>query len=172
MNQVGQQVIEVLSQRQRVNKSTDLEQLTKMLARNNPSILLEDVIQVFRQFSNDGAGSIVRRRGKNPTRFIWNYNLKEYAEKALGKRQDVSELSELGRALRPHELKPKRRVGRPKTNKSEVPKVKFQIPKETIIETKEASKPIVTINFELPKGTTAKDLAAVLDLLKATKVKE
>lgn len=167
MNQISNTIVEMLAQRQRVNKSTDLEQLTRSLSSKHPGILLEDVIQVFKQFAQDGAGSLVRRRGNNPTRFLWNYNLKEYAEKAMGKRQDVSGLSELGRALRPHELETKRSVGRPKGSKNKTSKIEFQMPKESMIETK----PLVTINFELPKGTTAKDIAAVLDLLKETKLK-
>jgi hypothetical protein len=86
-NNVAKAVFENMAGRRRYRKYTNLRFLRRQLEANGKeTIAPEKLMSVFKTLEQMGLGSIVIGRRKNPTKFIWNYNLKDVAQVAAGKK--------------------------------------------------------------------------------------
>jgi len=152
MNQVETTIYKYLSARQRVNRETNVTRLSSMITHTNPDLSEDAVLGFFRKLQDEGKGSLIIGRKDNPTRFLWDYNLKEVALKALG--EPVKEVKAI--------TKPQKKRG-PKPGSK---RLKAKSTSETTKPTEVV--PVVTLNFEL-KGANPKDIQALIELANGLK---
>lgn len=124
-----------LAERKRFRNITDISHLKNALIRSGEKIIDEDYIAVFKELEAIGVGSlIIGRRGK-PSRFKWNYSLKNIGEAAInGKDVVVTPLhnTKTKRTLQlvPVAPQPKKRGRKPGTkNAIKTTHVKLDAPK-------------------------------------------
>lgn len=85
-SQVAKVMFEEFSSRQRYRDNTNVHHLHNTLRTKGVKLSEDDIITAFKQLTEMGIGKIIFGRGKNPTRFLWNYNLKDVAKAAQGKK--------------------------------------------------------------------------------------
>lgn len=165
MNQLEKTVFEMLADRQRINNKTNLDQFFVYLRNRVPNASDSDLMSVFKSLEELGYGSIVYGRGNNPTRFLWNYNLSDVARKELG--EDVE--------IRPFTKRApikKKKVFTRKIAKKIKP-IKFSKKQETAKPTAQVDStiPVVSINLQLGKDISPKDIQALIELANSLKSK-
>lgn len=165
MNQLEKTVYEMLADRQRINNKTNLDQFFVYLRGRVPNATDSDLMSVFKSLEELGYGSIVYGRGGNPTRFLWNYNLSDVARKELG--EDV----EIRPFTKRNPVKKKKIFTRKVTKK--VKPVKFskkEVAAKPIVQNDSAI-PVVSINLQLDKDISPKDIQALIELANSLKSK-
>lgn len=168
MNQVETTIYKLLSNRQRVNTKTDIVQFTRSVRQNEPSISEQDVLAVFKQMQDQGYGTLVNRRGKNPTRFYWTYNLKDVAQKVLGNTsiQLVALDKSLPASRQKVTVKPSVAI-----QKRRARKLKAKPSKAAATSLHAAMLPPIVISLQLSADTSPKDLQALIELANSLKQK-
>lgn len=161
MNQVEQSVFKMLANRQRLSKKTDIPQFTKYLKHVEPNASEKDVLEVFKKLQEEGYGSVIIGRGDKPTRFIWDYNLKDVAQKVLGNEVEVMPLDASKRSVKTRKTRADK--GMPRTKKPR--KIAIRKPSEL-----KQVQPVISINLKLGEGTSVKDIQALLELANSLKV--
>lgn len=145
-------IFKVFGKRQRFRRHTNLDLFFKVIAQEDPSITEREFLEVFKTLQNQGAGSLVIGRKDNPTRFVWNYNLKE-----------VANVARRGRGLQGLDPLPKRSKYIPTLLNSDKPKLVSQPePIKAAAVPKSAGGVNITIQF--PEGTRPEDMKALLEL--------
>lgn len=84
-NETSKALFKMLESRERSRSVTDVRQIFYQLSETNPKISADELIATFKKLEDLGMGSIIHGRDSNPTRFKWNYSLKDIAQKANGK---------------------------------------------------------------------------------------
>jgi hypothetical protein len=161
-------VFEVLSERQRSRKRTDLNNLFRQVLRGNPNADHNAFMELFKGMDSNGMGKLVKGRGRNPDRFIWGYDLRQSAEKmriggvnpATKKQLDLVTEAKI-------ETKTTKRPGRPvKRNIGSLKAKPRPTAKIDYIAQPEAS-PVV-IQLQLPNTMSKQDIEALIKLIKGT----
>lgn len=112
-NETAKSILTHFASRERFRRETDMNRFQSVLLRTGSKVVEKDYHETFKRFQELGLGSIVYGRGNNPTRFVWNYDLKTVGKAAVGQQDTVQEL--------PKAAKPVRAVrhrGRPKGSKN------------------------------------------------------
>lgn len=141
-------IFKVFGKRQRFRRHTNLDLFFKVIQQEDPTINEREFLSVFKGLQDQGAGSLVIGRKDNPTRFVWNYNLKE-----------VANVAKRGRGLQGLDPLPKRSRYVPTLVNSDRPVV---IPMEPKKQNSVGGGVNITIQF--PEGTRAEDMKALLEL--------
>ena len=81
-NETAKNVFDTFANRLRFRRHTNLDRLQFDLIHKGKKIVPEEFQTLFQKLQEMGIGSIVNGRGNNPTRFVWNYNLKAVAKSA------------------------------------------------------------------------------------------
>ncbi len=118
----AQVVLIELGLRDRLRHTTDLGRFRNKLLQAKERIIETDYMQTFKDLESLGIGSISYGRGKNPTKFIWNYNLREIGKLATEGRTTTTEIPkkiEAAPVVPTREIKsiqeaPKKKRGRPR----------------------------------------------------------
>jgi hypothetical protein len=79
MSRAAETIFSDFANRERFRDETNLNRLPKLL-----NLDPDETMEVFKALQELGMGSIVIGRRKNPTRFVWHYNLKDVANAAAG----------------------------------------------------------------------------------------
>lgn len=104
LSKTAEILVNDLSTRERFRARSDLRKMLKALEEKNKSVNKDDFMAVFHALQKMGFGSLVIGRGTNPTRFVWNYNLKDIGLAAKGK-IDPSEIQSLKPNGAPYNVK-------------------------------------------------------------------
>lgn len=133
-------------QRQRFSQKTNLDKFKVDLLNQGEKIVDEEFQKTFKRLEDLGIGSIIHGRGKNPARFVWNYNLKDVAQMSMGNlsAEKVAELPVSKKKIKRKLLTPKKSVGRPK---------------------KIEKSPTIRVTFDIPGNSDPQEIAALLDLV-------
>lgn len=158
MNQLETTVFKMLADRQRINNKTDITQYTRYIRAQLPNTTPEDVLAFFKNLEAQGKGVVIIGRRGNPDRFIWNYNLREVAQNALGNKTEASPAKQAVKVKR--KVVAKRKAGRPAGSKNRTVK---------IIEPKDLS-PTLNFSIQLSTNTRPEDIQALIELANSLKV--
>lgn len=151
-------VFEDLSKRERFRRETNLINYERKLLNSGKKIIHGEYLQVWKMLQDLGVGSLIIGRNKTPTRFIWNYNLKDVAKSVKYKQPLKEETTIPPQASVP--VSSKRGRGRPKGSKNKKTLVEFS-PKHTTT----TGSPEILIR--IPAGALKPDqLRHVLDLMR------
>lgn len=182
-------VLKSFTKRRRVNSVTDLDQLYKQFRAQYKSLTQDDIKAVFKELQDKGVGSVVIGRGLKPTRFIWKYNLKDVAERALAGMNNFDKLQPLSEVSRariidpvsrkmireavtgPHAAKPRKiRTKRVKRNLGPIKASQSGIkPNEILVQFQPNARPVIQLNLELPASMSQKDIEALISLVTEAK---
>lgn len=148
MNHTEAIVLKTLTERQRVNKKTNLTHLFQSLKRDNEVLNRDEFYSFFKDLQDRGLGVMIKGRRDNPDRFIWNYNLKEVAQKVLGVSDKIT----------PH-IPVKKKLGRPFGSKNKMK----ALPVPTVTNPVKKAK---SVSFKLiVDPSNVKDVEALLQLV-------
>ncbi len=78
-------LIDEFASRERHRGRSDLRKMFNALKEEHAEVNKDDFMRVFEELQKLGLGSIIIGRGTSPTRFVWNYNLKEIGLAAQGR---------------------------------------------------------------------------------------
>lgn len=117
--------------RERFRRHTDIPYFVRTLEAEGIKVKQDDLLIAFKRMSDLGLGTLVYGRGKAPSRFIWNYNLKDIAKAAQGKKslQDAERLNTKVAAIR-QRMSPEQEAKPTVSADSNV--ITFSIPKDTV----------------------------------------
>lgn len=135
-------------QRQRFSQKTNLDKFKGNLLNQGEKIVDEEFQKTFKCLEDLGIGSIIHGRGKNPTRFIWNYNLKDVAQMSMGTLSGEKVI-----ALPVNKKKTKRKV---LTDEKPVGR-----PRKTV---SVGSAAYIKLTIDIPAGSNPEEIAALLEL--------
>lgn len=113
-NETAKSILTHFAGRERFRRETDMNRFQSVLLRSGQKVVEKDYLETFKRFESLGLGVIVYGRGSNPSRFIWNYDLKTVGKAAVGQQEAVQELPKALKTVRTA----KRRPGRPKGSKN------------------------------------------------------
>lgn len=143
-SQTSKIVFDTLSKRLRFRRETNLDKFHNQLINEGEKIVEDEYLDTFKQLQKLGIGALVHGRGNRPTRFKWNYNLKDVAKSAFSDEKiDFATLE-------------KKVVPKVSTKRSISPKV----------DTKPSS---LSITLEISSNSRPEDITALLDLAKQLK---
>lgn len=106
-------IFKALGKRVRFRRHTNIQFFQYQLQ----TVSKEEIITTFKRLQELGLGVVVYGRGKNPDKFIWNYNLKDIYKVAQGKKT-LDECQRLVLVTNETHEEPKMRDG-PKRDKIE-----------------------------------------------------
>lgn len=176
-------ILKSFTKRQRVNSVTDLDQLYRQFRAQYKTLTEDDIKAVFKELQDKGAGSYVIGRGLNPTRFIWRYNLKEVAERALAGLYNFKTLKPLEETSRariidpvsrktlreavtgPQAVKPRRRHTRKVNPLKTTNRASQANDNEITVQYQPSVRPVIQLNLELPASMSQKDIEALISLV-------
>lgn len=92
-------------------KTTNIDRLKNLLLAKGEKIVDKEYMETFKRLQDMDYGSIVYGRNGQPTRFIWNYNLKSVGKSAFSEEKEPVKLPEAQSPV-------KRGRGRPKGSKN------------------------------------------------------
>ncbi len=121
LSKTAQILINDLSERQRYRHRTDLRKMFTALESEHKNVDKKEFMEAFKMLQDLGIGSIVHGRGTTPTRFLWNYNLRDVGLVAKGKMKP-NEMQQLlnGKPVEP-QLQSYRSQGEPRMVTSVTP---------------------------------------------------
>lgn len=76
-------IFKLLSKRERHRGVQDLRRLYNEMLAQGTKVNQDEFMATFKRLDKAGIGSLIIGRGRNPSRFKWNYNLRILAENAL-----------------------------------------------------------------------------------------
>lgn len=166
---VSKIVFDMFSARERFRRRSDLRRMHSNLVLEGKQISYDDFLTVFENLQDAGVGRIVVGRKNNPDRFLWNYNIKEVAQRA---KQGVSveALEPLPVAIRKRTRKVKRQskvIAKPTESHSVSVKQmdNYTQAKKNLTDT-------LNINITLSPQTRPEDVTALLGLLNEMQAKK
>jgi hypothetical protein len=127
-----------LGRRVRSRSRLDLRKLKYEILSSGNQVVDEEYVETFKKLQASGAGKLVSGRLGNPTRFIWNYKLKDVTNSAFEPETKVNEPG----------IKPVRRKSKTRSKH------------------KDLSLAPITITFQLPNDIRSEDLSALMSLVK------
>lgn len=136
-NDTSRAIFSKLGDRQRSRARINIRALKYDLLMNGQKVVEEEFLATFKKLMDLGVGSLVVGRGGNPTRFIWNYKLKDVAKAAKSDKVVT--------------------IRRPKKFEAAV----VPVEKVTVKE-----KTPISITFNLSPNIRGEDLAALISLAK------
>lgn len=94
-NKTAEAIFGIFSERIRFRRVTNLQKLHNDLVNQNKPVDDDDMVQTFKSLEDAGLGALVIGRNGNPSRFVWDYNLKEVAKAALEGKPSVDQAARL-----------------------------------------------------------------------------
>lgn len=159
-------VFDVLSERQRSRKRTDIDNLFRQVLRGNPQADHKAFMDLFIGMDSNGMGRLIRGRGRNPNRFIWGYDLKAVAEKIKAGGVNPATVKQLDLVTK-SKIESKA-LKRPKTQRQLKAKTKAA-PKlriASIVKPEANVASPVVIQLQLPNTMSKADIEALVKLIK------
>lgn len=111
-NNTAKAIMADFAERRRFRKTTNIDRLKNLLLAKGEKIVDKEYMETFKRLQDMDYGSIVYGRNGQPTRFVWNYNLKSVGRSAFtGEDKEPIKLPEVQTPV-------KRGRGRPKGSKN------------------------------------------------------
>lgn len=82
-NSTAKSLAKMLAARERFSRETDIKRLYVSLIREGQKLVPNEYNGFFKDLEEAGVGSIIHGRKGNPTRFKWNYSLKDVGNRIL-----------------------------------------------------------------------------------------
>lgn len=88
-------VFDILAERNRHRQRTDIKNLFRMAQKIENKLDYPSFLEVFKKLQANDVGSLIIGRRGNPDRFVWNYNLKAFANKVKANGLNPTTLKQL-----------------------------------------------------------------------------
>lgn len=111
-NQTSKDVFSALRERVRFTRRTNMDKFESDLLGQGFKIESRQYFDIFKKLEDAGAGRIVFGRKGNPTRFTWNYDLKDVARASVTTIPD-KEIKQLNQPLAKKRGRPRKVVSVP-----------------------------------------------------------
>lgn len=76
-------IFEALSKRERFRERITLKKFKYDLIKSGQKVVDQEFLDTFKKLEEAGVGSLVKGRGSNPDRFVWNFNLRDVGTAAF-----------------------------------------------------------------------------------------
>lgn len=144
-NDTAKAIFNRLADKKRSRSRINIRALKYEMLTNGQKVVEEEFLNTFKKLMDLGVGSLVVGRAGNPTRFIWNYKLKDVAM-----------------AAKSDKVAPVKTIRRPRKLES-VPAI---VPVQKVTMSPIKDKTPISITFNLSPDIRGEDLAALISLAK------